>query len=140
VVSRTEGRLSAVDARTHLAIDAELVGSAIELEPGRAVVECTTVTRMVADGRGLVHGGFVFGVADYAAMLAVNDPNVVLGASEVTFLKAVALGDVLRATAVVEVESGRKRAVRVSVACNEMVVLEGSFTCFVLQHHVFDRP
>jgi acyl-coenzyme A thioesterase PaaI-like protein len=44
---------------------------------------------MAADQRGLVHGGFTFGLADYAAMVAVNDPNVVLGAAEVRFLAPV---------------------------------------------------
>jgi acyl-coenzyme A thioesterase PaaI-like protein len=48
---------------------------------------------MVVDAHGLVHGGFVFGLADYAAMLAVNDPNVVLGAAEARFLKPVRRGD-----------------------------------------------
>jgi acyl-coenzyme A thioesterase PaaI-like protein len=128
-----------MEARTHHAVDGELVGRAIEIEAGRAVVECTTIARMVADDRGLVHGGFVFGIADYAAMLAVNDPNVVLGGSEVEFLRPVALGDVLRATAVVEQESGRKRIVRVSVSCDEVDVFRGTFTCFVLQQHVLDR-
>ena len=49
--------------------------------------------RMAADGSGLAHGGFIFGLADYAAMIAVNHPNVVLGAAEVRFLKPVVSGE-----------------------------------------------
>ena len=41
--------------------------------------------------------GFIFGAADYAAMLAVNQPNVVLGAAETHFLKPSRVGDVLLA-------------------------------------------
>jgi acyl-coenzyme A thioesterase PaaI-like protein len=48
---------------------------------------------MAVDDRGLVHGGFVFGLADHAAMLAVNDPNVVLGAASTRFLKPVRVGE-----------------------------------------------
>jgi len=48
---------------------------------------------MVVDDHKLVHGGFIFGAADYAAMAAVNDPNVVLGSAEVSFLKPSKSGD-----------------------------------------------
>ena len=68
-------------ARTHEAIDPELCGRLVSLAEGTAVVELRTVARMAADAHGLVHGGFVFGLADHAAMLAVNHPNVVLGSA-----------------------------------------------------------
>jgi len=42
---------------------------------------------MAVDQMGLVHGGFTFGAADFAAMAAVNDPNVVLVSSECRFFK-----------------------------------------------------
>ncbi|HSF38746.1 MAG TPA: hotdog domain-containing protein, partial [Thermoanaerobaculia bacterium] len=78
---------------THLAIDRRLVGEPVELGPGTASVALVTVPEMAADERGLVHGGFVFGLADYAAMLAVNHPNVVLGSAETRFLKPVTVGE-----------------------------------------------
>ncbi len=70
---------------------------------------------MAADERGLVHGGFVFGLADYAAMLAVNHPNVVLASAEVRFLKPVVVGERLVAEAWVEETDGRKSRVQVEV-------------------------
>jgi acyl-coenzyme A thioesterase PaaI-like protein len=124
---------------THLAIDAELVGRPVELAPGRAVAELTTTKRMAADDRGLVHGGFLFGLADYAAMLAVNDPLVVLGAAETKLTKPVATGEVVHAEATVEEEKGKKRIVRVVAKRGEDVVMEGVFTCFVLEKHVLDK-
>ena len=63
---------------THLAIDRRLCGEPLEIAEGSAIVVLVTLPEMAADDRGLVHGGFVFGLADYAAMLAVNDPLVVL--------------------------------------------------------------
>ena len=59
----------------------------------------TTTNAMAADDIGLVHGGFIFGMADYAAMLAVNDPNVVLGAADVKFLKPVSVQETVVAEA-----------------------------------------
>ncbi len=76
----------AQEPRTHLAIDRRLSGEPVELEPGRARLELLTTRAMQADERGLVHGGFIFSFADHAAMLAINDPFVVLGAASVKFL------------------------------------------------------
>lgn len=123
---------------THLDIDQSLCGQPVALEPGRAVVRLTFTPAMAADGRGLVHGGFVFGLADYAAMLAVNDPLVVLGAAEVRFLAPTAVGETVEAEAVVEEESGKKRRVAVAVRRADKIVCSGSFTCVVPPKHVFD--
>lgn len=127
-----------MDPRTHLAIDAELVGAPVELGEGRATCELLTAEAMCADQRGLVHGGFIFGLADYAAMLAVNHPNVVLGAAETRFVAPVTRGERVRARAEVTAEKGRKRTVEVRCAVGERPVLEGTFTCFVLEHHVLE--
>jgi len=125
-----------MDIRTHELIDGELCGAPVELEEGRSVVRLKTLARMRADASGLVHGGFIFGLADYAAMLAVNHPNVVLGASECRFLKPVRAGEELLATARCEAPQGRKHVVRVGVASRGESVFEGVFTCFVTDAHV----
>src|SRR5256885_12684383 len=101
---------------THLAIDAELCGKPLELGDGSAVVALDTTARMTADEQGLVHGGFVFGLADYAAMLAVNHPNVVLGGAETRFLKPVRQGQRVVASARIETAEGKKRVVRVEAS------------------------
>ncbi len=125
-----------MNIQTHKNITAALCGAPTELSPGKSVVVMTTTAVMAADDKGLVHGGFVFGMADYAAMLAVNDPFVVLGASETKFLKPVAVGETLTATAVVKEEAGKKRFVDVTVFRGETAVLTGGFTCLVLDKHV----
>jgi acyl-coenzyme A thioesterase PaaI-like protein len=122
---------------THLAISRDWVGEPLELAPGTAVARLLTRAEMAADARGLVHGGFAFGLADYAAMLAVNDPYVVLGAAETRFLAPVRAGEVLTARAVVESVEGKKRLVKCSVM-TDREVLAATFTCFVLPKHVFD--
>lgn len=126
-------------ARTHLAIDARLVGVAEEIAPGRAVVSLVATPAMAADERGLVHGGFVFGLADYAAMLAVNEPLVVLAAAECRFLAPAAVGDRLVATAERLSVAGRRHAVRVEVARAATTLFEGSFDAAVPGTHVLAR-
>lgn len=123
-------------AGTHLGIDASLCGAPRSLAPGAAEVALTTLPAMAADAEGLVHGGFVFGLADYAAMLAVNHPNVVLGSASSKFLKPVRVGETVVATATRASESGRRHVVAVEVRRGEDVVFTGEFTCFVLDRHV----
>jgi len=67
-----------MEQKTHLKINPALWGTPIELKEGFASVRLTVSEDMAADEYGLVHGGTIFGLADYAAMLAVNHPNVVL--------------------------------------------------------------
>ncbi len=129
-----------MQSKTHLGIDARLCGTPVDLAEGSATARFTTTPEMAADDRGLVHGGFVFGLADYAAMLAVNDPNVVLGAAETRFLAPVSVGQVVEAQAQVVAEKGRKRSVEVSARVGEVVVMSGTFTTFVLDQHVLGRP
>jgi|GEM_PF-147410 len=124
---------------THPAINPALCGVVTHRGEGVATVLLATTEAMAADHRGLVHGGFVFGAADFAAMVAVNDPNVVLGAAETRFTAPVRAGDMVACTATVTAEKGRKRAVTVVCAVDGRTVMEGSFTTFVLDHHVLDR-
>mmetsp|Transcript_22748 Transcript_22748/g.37657 ORF Transcript_22748/g.37657 Transcript_22748/m.37657 type:complete len:91 (-) Transcript_22748:166-438(-) len=78
------------------------------------------------------------GMADYCAMLAVNDPNVVLGAAETRFISPVRVGDVLKAEACIANTKGKKKIVDVKVERGDEIVFTGIFTCFVLEKHVFD--
>lgn len=123
---------------THLGIDRRLCGEPVETGEGAAAVAFQALPEMAVDDRGLVHGGFVFGLADHAAMLAVNHPNVVLGSAEVRFLKPVEVGERLVARAAVEETDGRKSRVRVDVLRGEEPVMAGAFVCFTLERHVLD--
>lgn len=127
-----------MEIRTHRQIDAGLCGQAEAVGEGTSRVRLTADARMAVDPRGLVHGGFVFGLADYAAMIAVNHPNVVLGAASVKFLAPVRVGDTVVADAQVTETEGRKRQVAVGVRQGEKPVFQGQFTCFVLDAHVLE--
>jgi acyl-coenzyme A thioesterase PaaI-like protein len=130
--------LAALGVATHRRIEPGLCGRVTHREAGAATVILATTAEMGADDHGLVHGGFVFGAADYAAMVAVNDPNVVLGAAETRFVAPVRVGDTVVCSASIEVEKGRKRVVRVVCEVGGKCVMEGVFTTFVLERHVLD--
>ena len=121
---------------THLNINTALCGKITKLEKNYAEVLLHTTQQMSADEQGLVHGGFIFGAADYAAMVAVNDPLVVLGSASSKFLAPVKVSDVVLFKGMVRVEKGRKKEVSVEAFVNEKLVFEGTFTTFVLDKHV----
>ena len=125
-----------MQSRTHLAINPRLCGEPLELGEGMARVAFTAIPEMAADERGLVHGGFVFGLADYAAMLAVNHPHVVLAGAEVRFLKPVAVGERLVAEARIQESDNRKSRVRVEILRDGEAVMTGDFRCVTLDQHV----
>ena len=96
-----------MEQRTHEQIARHLCGEPLELEPGHARVALDTAPEMAADERGLVHGGFTFGLADYAAMLAVNEPTVVLASAQTKFIGPVVVGERMEAEATVDRTDGR---------------------------------
>jgi acyl-coenzyme A thioesterase PaaI-like protein len=121
---------------THRRIDQMLCGRPLSVEDGSSLVELATTPQMAADEQDLVHGGFIFGAADYAAMIAVNHPHVVLGASDVKFLKPVRVGETVRVSARVQEIKGKKYWVSVSATRADDEIFQGMFTCFVLEKHV----
>ena len=127
------------DVRPHLGIDPRLCGEPLALGEGTASARFVATAEMAADARGLVHGGFVFGLADYAAMLAVNHPWVVLGSAETRLLAPVRVGDEVVASATRTEQKGRKHVLAVRAKVGEREVLSGTMTAFVLDRHVLDR-
>lgn len=116
---------------------------------GHARVTLSVLPEMAADDRGLVHGGFVFGLADHAAMLAINHPHVVLGKAEMKFLAPVTVGESL----IAEARSGERQGAKFPVAVEVRrarakghgqeevegeIVAAGELICFVPERHVLD--
>jgi len=122
--------------RTHELIDSHYSGTLDDLKNGSSKVSLMTNDDMRADSLGLVHGGFIFSAADFAAMAAVNDPNVVLSAATTNFLAPVRSGDEVVFKAKVRHKDGRKREVDVVGMVLDIKVFEGLFKTVVLDKHV----
>jgi acyl-CoA thioesterase len=91
----------------------------IELEdvaPGRAVARMA-VTESMINGHGIVHGGYVFLLADSAFAFACNtyDQATVAAGCDIVFVAPARAGDVLRATATERVRTGRSGVYDVTV-------------------------
>ena len=125
-----------MNLNTHLNINTSLCGKVVKLDTNYAEVLLHTTQQMSTDSQSLIHGGFIFGAADYAAMSAVNDPYVVLGASSSKFVAPVKVGDAVLCKASVVSEKGKKKVVEVKAYVDWKLVFEGEFTTFVLDKHV----
>ncbi len=121
---------------THLKIDHNLNGNVIILKEGYAKIELQTTSIMRADEQGLVHGGFIFGAADFTAMATVNDPYVVLAKSETRFLAPVKVDESVTFEGNITQSDGRKFTVEVIGSIREKKVFVGTFYTVVLDKHV----
>jgi acyl-CoA thioesterase len=86
-----------------------MLGMRVEAdEPGRAVVSMTVRDDMT-NGFAITHGGLVFALADTAFAIACNEDErvTVAAGADIAFLKSTYAGQVLTATAVRRVVSGR---------------------------------
>ena len=131
-----EDEANKVFIQTHERVNQDLNGEVIIMEAGYVEVRLVTTSEMVADDIGLIHGGFIFSAADYAAMLAVNERNVVLVASDCQFLSPVKFHDVVNVIAKVRHKEGRKRNVHVEAFVLDIKVFEGEFKTVITDKHV----
>ncbi|MGM0453688.1 MAG: hotdog domain-containing protein [Thermodesulfobacteriota bacterium] len=121
---------------THNQINRRLCGTPDHVEQGFARIKMQTTDDMAVDDSGLVHGGFIFGLADHAAMIAVNHPNVVLAGAAVKFIKPVTAHTPLVAEATVTETEGKKKTVSAAVYEENRQVFSGRFDCYVPEQHV----
>ncbi len=121
---------------THKNINKNLSGEIIKLEKGYVELKLKTASEMIADSQGLIHSGFIFSAADYAAMAAVNEKNVVLVGSDCQFLSPVKDEDEVNFIAKVRHKDGRKRNVHVEGFVLNIKVFEGEFKTVITERHV----
>ena len=97
----------------------------VEVRQGQATLAMTVQPHMV-NGLRIVHGGFVFLLADSAFAFACNSHNerAVNAHCDITFIRPGKLGDRLVATAREISRSGRSGIYDVRVSVNDAVIAE----------------
>jgi acyl-CoA thioesterase len=97
----------------------------VDVAPGRATLTMTVGEAML-NGHEIAHGGFIFTLADSAFAFACNSygERTVAQHCTISFIKPVAKGDRLVATAREVSRSGRSGIYDVSVSVNGTVIAE----------------
>lgn len=73
-------------------MSSNVVGTLTELQRNKAVVQFVPTEKMIMDDSKIIHCGFVFNSASFAAMAAINKKYSVLIAADVKFLAPIELG------------------------------------------------
>lgn len=124
------------DQNTHQMVNQHLCGIPVDLKKNFAQIKLLTTEEMIVDDTDLIHGGFIFGLADYCSMLTINHPNVVLGGANVRFLKPVKKGDILIANGKLANIKGKEIRIKVDIFREKELVFDGNFICFTPKKHV----
>ena len=122
---------------THTKIKSHLVGRLISLKQGYAKVILEPTHEMVVDDFGLIHSGFVFGSAEYAAVACINQENVVIIAATSQFFAPAKLGNTIEFEAKGDFQETRKRHVHVVGKINTIKIFEATFQAVILDNHIF---
>ena len=123
---------------THKLINEDFVGIVKDLKEGYCMLELETKDFMIVDELKLIHSGFIFSTADYAAILAVNLPNVVLSSARVNFIAPITFGDTITFEAILKHKESRKKMVHVTARSKDIKIFEGEFATIVLDEHVLN--
>ena len=123
---------------THNKIYEKYCGKLLSIEDGQAKVGLDIIQTMLADSEGLIHNGFLFSSASYAATLAVNEKNGFVIASIVHFLAPVREQDHVIFKAQSRHTIGRKRIVDVVGQVEDIKVFIGEFTVIVIDKHILN--
>lgn len=124
------------DLLTHQKIRTSLSGNIISLDNSTSRTSLQTTNEMSVDSLGLIHSGFIFGAAEYAAAIAVNEENLVIIAAKTKFLAPAKSGDLIEFEAKAKFEDSRKREIRVTGEISEIKIFEGVFQAVVLEKHI----
>lgn len=121
---------------THTKIKNTLVGNLTEFKKGFAKVVLQTTSDMVVDEFGLIHSGFIFGSAEYAAVASINEENVIVIGCRAKFFAPAKLGNFIEFEAKGRFEEARKREIKVIGKINDIKVFEGIFHAVLLEKHI----
>lgn len=124
------------ELKTHGKIKSTFAGNLVELKKNSAKVMLQTTNEMVVDEFGLIHSGFIFASAEYAAISAVNEENLVIIGCRSKFFAPAKVGDLITFEAKGRFEEARKREIKVIGMINEIKVFEGIFQAVILEHHI----
>ena len=125
------------ELKTSPNIKTSLSGTVTELGSNQAKTNFFASEEMASDAEGLIHSGFVFSAASYAAMAAVNETfSVVIGA-KIHFFAPTKLNEAIEFDARSHFNESKKREVRVTGTTNDIKVFEGTFQVVILEDHIF---
>ncbi|MCD8212734.1 MAG: PaaI family thioesterase [Campylobacter sp.] len=125
------------EIKTSTSIKLNLSGTTTFLEKNRAKTKFYTNEDMIADSEGLIHSGFIFSAANYAALMAINEEFCVTIGARINFFGPLKLGDIVDFEAKAHFDDSKKRYVRVTGHTKGIKIFEGTYQLVMLEEHIF---
>lgn len=125
------------ELKTSPNIKLNLSGVVVALEPNHAKTHFFATNDMVVDGEGLVHSGFVFSAASYAALASINETHSVLIGAKIHFYAPTRVNEMIEFDATAHFNESKKREVRVFGKTKDIKIFEETFQVIVLEDHIF---
>ncbi|EFR47191.1 hypothetical protein HCCG_01739 [Helicobacter cinaedi CCUG 18818 = ATCC BAA-847] len=114
-----------------------IVGELVELYRNKAIVRFRPNERMIMDESKMIHAGFVFNAASFAAMAAINKKYSVLIASDVKFLAPIELGHEITFKAQAIQSDTKKCEVKVEGFLLDIKIFDSLFHIAVFDKKIF---
>lgn len=122
--------------KTNTKINNTLCGRVVDLKDGYAKVHFIATDMMTVDSFDMIHPGFIFGSASFAAMAAINKPNSVLVVAKSNFLAPMELNDEAFFIAKTKQFDIKKAFVNVVGLLYGVKFFEAEYSIVVLNKHI----
>ncbi len=127
--------LDEIRVRTHTELDPNHIGHVDKLKEDESYTTLTTSKMMHADMEQLVHSGYIGSSAEYAALIAVNEPNAMVYSIEAKYYACARVGDDVTFHATVKHSEGRKRDVTVVGKIHSIKIYEAHIIVVIPEYH-----
>lgn len=125
------------DLQVCTSMPSNIVGELVELYRDKAIVRFRPNERMIMDESKMIHAGFVFNAASFAAMAAINKKYSVLIASDVKFLAPIELGHEITFKAQAIQSDTKKCEVKVEGFLLDIKIFDSLFHIAVFDKKIF---
>ncbi len=125
------------DLQVCTSMPSNIVGELVELYRNKAIVRFRPNERMIMDESKMIHAGFVFNAASFAAMAAINKKYSVLIASDVKFLAPIELGHEITFKAQAIQSDTKKCEVKVEGFLLDIKIFDSLFHIAVFDKKIF---
>lgn len=127
-----------ISLKTHTLLNDKFSGKVDKLKEGFAEIHLDIISEMFADEQGLIHNGFMFSAASFAATSAINEKYGFVIGAVVNFLSPVRQDDRVIFKAKSRQKLGRKRVVDVIGRVGDIKVFVGEFSIIIMDKHILN--
>lgn len=118
-------------------LKSEFIGSIVKMTYEEVITKFAPTKQMISDESNLIHSGFIFNAANYAAMCLVNQPHAITIGAEVEFLAPVEFEQEMMFLATVKQSNAKKFEISVKGTLLDIKIFEAIFHIAVFDKQLF---